>query len=136
MKEIEYDTYSDEFCTQSDYGKLIDSMEVETIVRVDEKDYQGDTWALLRGLQGLGYLQFGWGSCSGCDALQSCNTPEEVMGLRDELYESIKWFADVAALKAFMEGHDWVGDYDADNASRKEFIGLVTNWIKAEEARI
>ncbi len=132
MKEIEYDTYSDgEFCEQSEYSRLIDSMEVETIVKVDEEAYQGDSWALLRGQDGrLGYLQFGWGSCSGCDALQGCDTPEEVVKLRDELYASIKWFSTIAETKAFFDSHDWEGDYDADNESRKLFRKLVETWIE------
>ena len=38
-----------------------------------------------------GFLTFGWGSCSGCDALLACGSFDRVMSLLHTLKESIIW---------------------------------------------
>ena len=82
-------------------------------VEVEVKDYSGDTWLLLEKDGKFGYLSYGWGSCSGCDRLQACETPEDIMQLRDYLDSSVKWFDDASEALSFINNHDWVGDYGA-----------------------
>lgn len=53
------------------------------LVQVDDQDYQGDSRILYENNGQYGYLKFGWGSCSGCDALQGCDSVLEL----DELIE-------------------------------------------------
>lgn len=100
----------------SGYPALIDSMGVETIIHADEGDYQGDSFYLLRDGQRYGYLSFGWGSCSGCDALQGCDSASDLSKLRDELAEDIMWFDAVGDALNFMKNHDWEGDYNYSQA--------------------
>lgn len=73
-----------------DYAPLLESLGT-AVVRVDQEDYQGDSWVLFRDGDSFGYLQFGWGSCSGCDALQACGSYEELEELRRQLAASIRW---------------------------------------------
>jgi len=60
-----------------DYTPLI-SYFGHIILRVDDTDYQGDSRVLYEEGERYGYLNFGWGSCSGCDSLQACDTASEV----------------------------------------------------------
>jgi hypothetical protein len=97
--------------TDYDYDELIESMEVDRLVEVSDADYQGDTRMLLRQGERYGVLTFGWGSCSGCDALQACNTVEEVTALRDQLWNDIVWQDTPAAMRAYLTQKDWSLEY-------------------------
>lgn len=84
-----------------DYSPIIESFG-DVVVQVDEEDYSGDSFVLLRKDGRYGFLCFGWGSCGGCDALQACETVEEVDELIDELQDSIKWFDSLPEAKAYI----------------------------------
>ncbi len=96
-----------------DYGPLLGSLG-EIVVRVDDNNYQGDSRVLYRAAgdrDGIwGFLFFGWGSCSGCDALQACDTYEDVEKLRQGLAESIAW-GTVAETEARLRSKDWKASY-------------------------
>lgn len=57
----------------SSYQPIMDSFG-NIILQVDDNDYQGDSRLLYREDDRIGFLQFGWGSCSGCDSLQACHS--------------------------------------------------------------
>lgn len=104
-----------------DYMPMLEDF-ADMVIKVDDDDYQGDSFVLYEDNGRYGYLTFGWGSCSGCDALQACETWEEVQELYDHLQNSIKWFANgKQALKWFKE-HDWEGDWHSD--TRDTFVDL------------
>jgi len=107
-----------------DYDDLLAAM-AKVIVGASDKDYQGDTLALLERDGKLGYLRFGWGSCSGCDALQGCDTFRDLQRLADELEASIVWFDDANAARAWIEAHDWEGSRDASKETIAEFLAAV-----------
>lgn len=45
----------------------------KVLFKLDEGSYSGDTRLIYTDSNSrYGILTFGWGSCSGCDALQSC----------------------------------------------------------------
>ena len=49
-----------------------DFSDVEILVQYDEGGYQGDSMALLKFFSNEYFIaKWGWGSCSGCDALQA-----------------------------------------------------------------
>jgi hypothetical protein len=85
---------------EGDYGYLEDYPSYDEMVRalgdivvqVDDDDYQGDSRYLIRSGERFGYVNIGWGSCSGCDALQACTTVKDVQDLFDDIEGSIKWF--------------------------------------------
>lgn len=100
------------------YRDLVDSMNVTVLFEYEVGDYQGDTLYLLRqGYGKWGILHIGWGSCSGCDALQDVmdyswpESREKVEKFRDELFERITWFDTQEALTKYLDEHDWEGDY-------------------------
>jgi hypothetical protein len=96
----------------------------EVLVQADEANYQGDSLYLIRGDQGYGYLVFGWGSCSGCDALEACESQADVDELQDDLERGIKWFPTLEDAKAYVTTLDKAATYiDADLI--KEFQGAV-----------
>lgn len=103
----------------------------EALITVEDMDYQGDTRILLKGHDGkFGYLLFGWGSCSGCDALQACTTLSDVEELAQILYSQIKWFESKNAVRFFFLTHDWEGDFTFNRAEQKQFISRVIKWTK------
>lgn len=92
------------------------------LLQKDEQDYQGDSFLIYEKDGKYGYLTFGWGSCSGCDALQACNTIDEVQELMDKLYSDIKWFDSLDALKEYFEEIDWTLKYQYSIPEFKEFL--------------
>ncbi len=110
------------FYGPSSYSPLLDSLGYETILRVDDRDYQGDSRLIFKDGDRRGLLIFGWGSCSGCDALQACDSMKDIDDLRNSLHGSIKWFDTAAECLAYFKTHDWAGDYSWHNDETKEFV--------------
>jgi hypothetical protein len=132
-KEYEDDDW---FCI-SDYQPILNSF--GTIVcQEDEKNWQGDSYVLYYDEvdRRFGYLNFGWGSCSGRDALQACKNFKEVDDLIESLFSGIRWFDTVQECIDFFEGHDWQGDYDWNSEHRKVFLleamAYLNNFIKKD----
>jgi hypothetical protein len=94
-------------CGIGDYRPLLESMGYDIVADEEVGDYQGDTLVVFRDGSRFGFLVFGWGSCSHCDALQSCGTVAEVEELRTELDRGIIWHESAAELARFMRERDW-----------------------------
>lgn len=107
-------------------------------LKVDEQDYSGDSWVLYRNgtdsagcwHRGFGYLQFGWGSCSGCDALQGCEKMSEVQELMNSLNQQIQWFSSKEEALNFFQNHDWEADYSGSSPDRKRFTAAAIELLK------
>ena len=97
-----------------DFGKII--------IQVDDHDYTGDSRVLYNDGERYGWLQFGWGSCSGCDALQACSSYEGVQKLMDDLVSRIKWFDNAKDALKFFREHDWEADYSWNGEEQKKFV--------------
>ena len=102
-----------------------------TVVASTEDDgYQGSSYYVIKRLARrmyeenesaqYGYLTFGWGSCSGCDALLGCSSYDELQELVDGLEASVRWFPTKNALKAWAKDFDWGGEWCANEAACKE----------------
>lgn len=89
------------------------------LFQVEEDNYSGDSLVLLGDDgEGYGYLQFGWGSCSGCDSLQACATYQQIGELIEDLRSRVQRMSREAVVR-FLKEHDWEGDYtDKDLAAR------------------
>ena len=111
MKDIREVYDPDQSWGWGSYDPMLESMGYEIKVQVDDCDYQGDSRLLLKDGERYGILIFGWGSCSGCDALQACESIEEVGELRDELNDDIRWFNSKQEAVQFFKEHDWRGDW-------------------------
>jgi hypothetical protein len=69
-----------------------------------------------------GFLTFGWGSCSGCDALQACSTYRDLAELMASLASGVIWFADDAELREWFVAHDWEGDWHWGSGALQGFL--------------
>lgn len=104
----------------SDYQPILNAI-APVAVQVCSGSYSGDTMVLYLKEGKWGYMRFGWGSCSACDALQGCKTWEQVQELADGFERSVQWFdSKEDALKFFRE-HDWAGEYWS-NGESEEFV--------------
>ena len=97
--------------------------------------YSGDGIAIMGNGEQLGILVFGYGSCSGCDALEACNTYERLDELRQSLHNKIKWYDTDSlpeAIAAFLM-HAYITNqwYWHDNEIKKQLFSLAgqeTSW--------
>lgn len=100
-------------------------------VQVEDSDYQGDSRILYADTgKGFGYLNFGWGSCSGCDALQACESWEDVGELIKQLEAQVQWKSKAEMLTFFKE-HDWEGDYCYHADEQKKFIEQAIAYLES-----
>lgn len=110
------------------YEGLWKSAGLEIVTSETLGSYQGDIVAILRdpdsGLYAYGHT--GYGSCSGCDALQACSTIKDYEEIRDGLVDRLVWLP-AAEMLYFLETHDWKGDYFSDSDSDFE------KWLKASK---
>jgi len=103
-----------------DYYPILESFG-EILVQSDDDDYQGDSRVLYRDADRYGILIFGWGSCSGCDALQAADTLKEVDELIAGLADGIRW-GSLGETIDYMKTHDWGGDFSCHSDETKVFV--------------
>ncbi len=58
--------------TNVDYDVIVASFG-DIMVAESYGDYQGDSMYMIRRGARFGMVRVGWGSCSGCDALEACH---------------------------------------------------------------
>jgi len=115
------------FCCY-DYNPMLKEFG-DILIQVDDDDWQGDSRVLYEKDGKLGYLLFGWGSCSGCDSLQACENYKELQEHMDWLNNSIQWFDSNEDCLRFFKEHDWEGDYCSHVEEQKEFIEKVIGYL-------
>ncbi len=113
----------------SDYEPLLNSFEYGIVVAEDEDDYQGSSWRLFKDRDRCryGYLEFGWGSCSGCDALQACSSYEDLEKLQKFLHSRIHWFETLKECKKWFMKHNWEGSWCGRHSELLAFVTKVKN---------
>lgn len=87
----------------------------EVVASEDTGDYQGTTYFLLRRGPLWGFLAQDYGSCSGCDWLEDCDSYDDYAELFADMKKSVTWFDDTAELAAHIRRdeapqHSWYGD--------------------------
>ena len=91
-----------EFPFAGDYDPIIHSFGT-VLTGACIGSYQGDTVAILRdNAKGFGFLVFGFGSCSGCDALQACETYAQIDELINNLENGVRWFSSLQEVKDYV----------------------------------
>lgn len=112
----------------SDYSRIVWSFG-NVLVEVTDDDYQGDSRFILEKDGKYGFLYFGWGSCSGCDALQSCDNYEQVDELIDDLERGIVWKDSIKEIKEYVSTRlsETVGPYSYRKEEWYDFINKVNN---------
>jgi hypothetical protein len=86
-------------------------MGFEILVQEDEDGYQGDSVVLFAHGEYRGILIFGWGSCSGCDALKGCSSYKGIEESREKLCNDIRWFGTSKECLDYLEIPDWEGEF-------------------------
>lgn len=113
------------------YDDIVFHFGHDVLLDIHDHDYQGDSRYLLHSVEGsYGYLIFGWGSCSGCDALQACETYPELDQLIDSLESSILWFASKQEALEFFSNRDWETKYEWHANETKEFVKQAIELLK------
>lgn len=110
------------------YNDMVKFFADSVIIAVDDDNYQGDSYRLLQTSvddsqlgQKYGILIFGWGSCSGCDALQACSSIQDYQELFDNLERSILWFASEDELIEYVRNKDWSTEWYSHRDAGLEF---------------
>lgn len=117
----------------SDYTPIIEHCGT-VIERHDDENYQGDTRVLLLKDGRFGYLEIGWGSCSGCDALQGCGSWGQLQELIDAITASVRWFDSKQDALDWFKQHDWEGDYNPCREWIDKCVaGLEETWKSSEQ---
>jgi hypothetical protein len=112
----------------SDYQPMIDAFG-KVVVQVDDDDYQGDTRVLYDNDGRIGFLIFGWGSCCGCDALQACDTMDDVQELCDDLQRDIKWFDSKEEALKWAKEKDWETEWFWHEEEGREFVQKIIEYL-------
>lgn len=104
-----------------DYQPILNSLG-EILLQIDDDDYSGDSRILIKKDNRYGILIFGWGSCSGCDALQACDNTTELEELIFKIESDVKWFDTKNDVLNYLKNHDWIGDYSFNQKETKDFL--------------
>lgn len=118
-----------------DYQPMIEAFG-NIAIQVDDNDYQGDTRVLYDNDGKIGVLIFGWGSCSGCDALQACENMEEVQELCNSLQDDIKWFDSKEEALEWANEKDWAAEWFWHVDEGREFVKKIKDYLSCEIAEI
>ena len=130
IEEVYPNTDGRYFC-ESNYQPLLESLPGTIVIQVADDDYQGDSRVLYKNGDEYGILIFGWGSCSGCDSLQACESLEEISELRDSLDQSIVWRS-ASELYEYVTAKDWELDWAWHADETKEFVEQSTQYLANE----
>jgi hypothetical protein len=129
-KEL-YPDWNEGFLGPSDYTPIINDIG-KVLLRYDESNYSGDTFLLMvvetDNFYKLAYVEFGWGSCSGCDALQGCESYREI----DEVYASIagniKTFESKENAIEYFNSAEFLSQWQSNE--KREFVELAIAYLK------
>lgn len=120
---------SDWFAAPYSYAPMLETFG-NILLQVDDQDYQGDSRVLYEKDGKYGYLLFGWGSCSGCDALQGCNSYGELQDLANTLEGYIMWM-DPKELLLYFVNRDWAGNWEWDKEQLDFLLGAIPILLRA-----
>lgn len=119
------------------YKDLVRLYGYELLLWRDMGDSSGDSRALFfdEHSEYFGFLTFGWGSCSGCDALFACETYEALEALSKTLHDTIVWFETDRAAYTYFATHDWEGDYAFDQVFNERALTILAAIIHASDGK-
>lgn len=132
-RELYSDTErSGHFSYPSDYNPII-AWIGDPVVVVRTDDYQGDTFAMVETEGRFGVISFSWGSCCGCDALQSCESFEEVGKLAEKIRNETRWFEAASDAAAWLESDDRKLDASHYSIEWSPFVSEVRAFVTKSE---
>ncbi|WP_133177055.1 hypothetical protein [Mycobacteroides abscessus] len=112
------------------YAKAIAGIGVVPIIQKNIGYYQGDWVAVVKDTDrwpsSLGFLCYGYGSCSGCDEWEGADNAIERAEIVVRMAKSIRWFEKPADLKAWLNSDDRREDlYIYHDDEWREFVDSV-----------
>jgi hypothetical protein len=111
------------------YNNLVESYGYEILHTFDLGSWQGDLLMIVAHQGKYGLLTTGYGSCSGCDELLSCDKNiTKLDELRTTLCQRVI-FKSGAELVEYLDNKDWEGEYY--RASLEEFHDKFKEFLKA-----
>ena len=117
-----------------DYHELLSSMNLYSILFVEEGDYYGETLVLLKNQRNdYGILNFCWGSCSGCDALEDCDTYEELDELRNQFFQKTHWANSCKELCQWWINRDTAIYESVDEKLNENFVKILRTYINIDD---
>lgn len=116
-----------------DYDSMLLKVCDEVVVSEAVGDWQGDYLYVLRKGDQYAYKKIGYGSCSGCDALQAVETYEDLQKLFDEVTPT-EWESKAEVIE-FLKKHDWEGDYfyRGDGPQVQKFVKAALTALGADQ---
>lgn len=124
------------------YQEMLEPV-AQVLLWEDIGSYQGDYYVLLESPSGaIGYTTIGYGSCSGCDALQAAQDygndgpSQDMIDLRDRIIEGIQWFDNAAEAHNWFEKHDWRGDWTGYYGEDQKGFVTKAKQLLADKARL
>lgn len=117
-----------EACPQSvcpSREQMLTSLGLETLLERAEDGYSGETLVIVHDPDDgrVGFLNYSWGSCSGCDSVYGASSYEDAEEIRTGLRESINWATSRAELRAWIDTPEWDLAHEF-NGSAAEFKKL------------
>jgi hypothetical protein len=122
MSDVEY------FYPEESYYELVEK-NADVLIEHTLGSYQGDMLFLLRNGDQFGFLVVGYGSCSGCDSLEACESQEAVDSLAERIYDGIKWFDSFDELKSYVLDDNKDLEWYAHEGGWPEFLEKVKNYV-------
>lgn len=71
----------------------------DVLIEVEEDNYQGMTYLLIKKDDFYALDSYRWGSCPGCDSLQACYSYENLQELMDKFASEIEWMTKEEIIK-------------------------------------
>ena len=115
------------------YHEGFKSLGFEILEWVTFGTYQGDYAVILKEDDTLGFVVIGYGSCSGCDALEACNSNEEYRELMHSVIQSIYWGTQEELLSKINDKYDDNNWYRYDDDFSQNKSKLIEALIKGEQ---
>jgi len=110
------------------YDDLVSAMDTEILIECHEGSYQGDSHYLMEKNGEYGILTFGWGSCSGCDALEAIGEDyDKVVSFMNDLYDEIEWMT-LDEMKASITSTDFEGKFYFWTSEGNAFVKQLREW--------
>lgn len=118
------------------YLHALKNLGIVEVAGIDAGYYQGDYFAAVMDQDyfgssvyeeedRIGLLVFGYGSCSGCDAWEGAESASDRLEVLTRIVGLIKWFDDLAAMKAYLASNDPELEWYGHEEEWAEFVAKV-----------
>ena len=107
------------------YVELIKNAGLDIVDYLCMGDYQGDLLIIVKKENQFGMISTGYGSCSGCDALQSCDdNPKKLKALQKRLCNGVIW-KDITSFIKHLRTKEWQNEYYYGEQELPQFVDNV-----------